>query len=367
MYKGDLKRVVYLYLLNKFFIIFLILLSKEVLSPVLPADVQGIHYHTVLDALIQWDAGWYLRIAQFGYDFTSAPFFPMLPFLIYLLTFITGNEVTAGLLISNTAHLTACILLYRLVKEDYHTEIATLSVFVFLFFPTAIFFSSIYSESLFLAFTLGAFFWARRGKWLAASLTGACAALTRNVGIVIFLSLLYMQYQHHNYRLNLKKASPLLLIPASLLIFMGVLFIYTGDPLAFTHSLNTKIWGYRHFAYPGAGQLLNLKHFFYYNNYHSLFESGMALLFLYLLVMSFKYVKDRSLLIFAILGFLIPFSSVVNNVPYGMPRYIIVLFPGYITLACLLQKSKLVIPYAIITIFIFTVVSVMFFIGRWIS
>jgi hypothetical protein len=366
MRQGAYKQVVYLFLLNKIYLLFLIWLSGTTTIPA-QAGVKGIP--VFLEAFIQWDAGWYLKIARYGYDFTSAPFFPMLPFLIYLLTFITGNGVTAGLLISNTAHLIACILLYRLVEKDYHPEIAVLSVLVLLFFPTAVFFSSVYSESLFLAFALGAFFCARREKWLAASLTGACAALTRNVGIVIFLALLYLQYQQQGYpyRLNLKKALPLLLIPASLLIFMGALCIYTGDPLAFTHSLDTEIWGYRHFKYPGAGQLLNLKYFFNNYNYHSLFEAVMALSFLLLLAISFKYIKDRSFLIFAVAGFLIPFSSVVNNVPHGMPRYIIVLFPVYITLACLLQKNKLVIPYSVITVFLFTVVSIMFFYGRWIS
>jgi hypothetical protein len=54
----------------------------------------------VLDSLIHWDAGWFLRIAGQGYDFNSAPFFPMFPLLIRLLTFITGNGVEAGFLVS---------------------------------------------------------------------------------------------------------------------------------------------------------------------------------------------------------------------------------------------------------------------------
>lgn len=367
MVKEDLKRVGYLYILNKLLIIFLIWVARDVLSPILPAAVEGLHSNVILDSLIHWDAGWYLRIAGQGYDYTSAPFFPMFPFLIYLLTFITGNRITSGFLISNTAQFLACIILYRLVKEDYDKETAAVSVFVFLFFPTAIFFSTIYSESPFLAFSLAAFYLARRGKWLAASFLGSCAALTRNVGVVIFLAFLYMQYRDNNYRLNPKKALPLLLIPSSLLIFMGVLFIYTGDPLAFAHSLNTKIWGYRHFEYPGAGQLLNLSHFFYHNNFYSLFESAMAFLFLYLVIKSFRYIKDRSFLIFLVLGFLIPYSSVVNNVPYGMPRYIIVLFPGYITLAHLLYKNNLVLLYSIVSILIFSVICTMFVVGRWIG
>ena len=196
---------------------------------------------------------------------------------------------------------------------------------------------------------------------------GACAALTRNIGVVLFLAFLYMQYRENGCRISVRKSLPLFLIPASLGLFMLVLWKYTGDPLAFAHSLNTEYWGYRHFQYPGAGQLLNLSVFFYQNNFYALFESGMAFLFLYLVVRSFKYIEDRSLLIFLVLGFLIPFSSVVGNLPLGMPRYIIVLFPGYITLARLLHKNNLVTTYSILSIIVFSVVCSLFVAGRWIS
>lgn len=367
MLKEDLKSVGYLYALNKIYIVFLVWLTRDILHPILPTTTDGIHHNVVFDSLIHWDAGWFLRIAGQGYNFDSAPFFPMFPWLIRMFTYITGNGVVAGFLISNTALLIACCFLYLIVKEDYGEEIATTTVFVMLFFPTAIFFTSIYSESLLMSFALASFYFARRDYWLPAVLMGACAALTRNIGIVLFVALLYQQYQRSNYKINFKKAIPLLLIPASLTIFMLTLWIETGDPLAFAHSLNREYWGYRHFAYPGAGQLLNLSLFIYNNNFYSLFESGMALIFLFIVIISFNYLKDRSLLIFLVLAFLIPFSSIVNNLPLGMPRYILVLFPGYITIAILLHKYNLNQVYSIISIFAFSVISVMFVAGRWIS
>jgi len=356
-----------LFILNKLYIVFIIWLTRDIIHPILPSKFEHLHPNVVLDSLIHWDAGWFLRIAGQGYDFNSAPFFPMFPLLIRLMTFITGNGVEAGLLVSNTALFIACFLLYHLVKEDYGEDIASTTVFIMLFFPTAIFFSSIYSEAPLLAFSLGAFYYTRRGKWLAASLLGACAALTRNIGVVLFLAFLYLQYRENGFRFSVRKTLPLFLIPASLGLFMLVLWKYTGDPLAFAHSLNTEYWGYRHFQYPGAGQFLNLSIFYYQNNFYALFESGMAFLFLYLVVRSYKYVEDRSLLIFLVLGFLIPFSSVVGNVPLGMPRYILVLFPGYITLARLLHKNNLVTAYSVLSIIAFSVVCSLFVAGRWIS
>lgn len=367
MVKEDLKRVGYLYILNKLLIIFLIWLTREILSPILPGNYEGMHPNVVLDSLIHWDAGWFLRVAGQGYDFDSAPFFPLFPLLIRLLTYVTKDAVSSGFLVSNTALFIACYLLYRLVREDYGAEVATTTTFTLLFFPTAVFFSSIYSESPFLAFALGTFYYARQKKWLAAAVLGSCAALTRNVGVVLFLALIYLSYKDNDYRLNLKQTLQLLLIPASLVVFMGVLWKYTGDPLAFAHSLNREYWSYRHFAYPGAGQFLNLSLFFKNSEFYSLFESGMAILFLFLVLQSFKYIEDRSHLIYLVLGFLIPFSSVVDNLPLGMPRYILVLFPGYVTLSRILHKHNLINVYSIISVFVFSVICVIFVIGRWIS
>ncbi|MDD2554488.1 MAG: mannosyltransferase family protein [Desulfotomaculaceae bacterium] len=363
----DIKRVSYLYFLNKFLIIFLVYITRDVLNPFLPAAVDNLHPNPLLDSLIHWDAGWFLRIAEQGYDYDSAPFFPLFPFLIRALTLLTGDYIVSGFLISNTALLVVCIYLYRLVKDDYNEEIAMTTVFALLFFPTAIFFSSIYSESLLLAFVLGSFYYARKDKFIAAAVLGALAALTRNIGAVTFFALLYYFYEANGRRLDLKKSATLLMIPASLLIFMAVLWQATGDPLAFSTSLNREYWGFRHFSYPGSGQFTNISLFFIGGNFYCLFESGMAMLFLFLVIRSFKYVKDKSFLIFLVLGFLIPFSSVVGDTPLGMPRYVIVLFPGYITLAHILHKHMLVQVYSTISIAVFSVITVLFVTGRWIS
>ncbi|MCL6638062.1 MAG: glycosyltransferase family 39 protein [Firmicutes bacterium] len=362
-----LKRTGYLYFVNKLYLVFLVWLTRDVLGPFLPASLEGLHPNALLDSMIHWDVGWYLRIASQGYDFNHAPFFPMLPFLIKLFSHLTGDGVVAGFLVTNTALFFACYFLYRLAEEEYGKETALLSVFILLFFPTAVFFSTIYSESLLLAFALGAFHFARRGRWIPAVFLGACAALSRNTGVVLFFAFLYLQYRQNNGRLSVKKAWPLFLIPASLSIFMFLLWQKTGDPLAFAHSLNSEFWGYRHFKYPGAGQLLCLSLFFQNSDFYCLFESGMAILFILVIFLSFRYIKDGALLIYLVLGFLIPFSSVVDNLPLGMPRYILVLFPGYVALARWLMNNGLVHIYSIITVMVYSVITVIFVLGRWIS
>ena len=367
MASQDWKKVVYIYTLNKLLLIFIIWLTRDIACAFLPASFEGRHPNALIDSLIHWDAGWFLKIADEGYDFYSAPFFPMLPLFIRLASTLTGDSAIAGLIVTNTALFVASYLLFCLAKEDHGEEAARTAVLAMLFFPTAVFFSTIYSEPLFLAFALGCFWYARKKKWLAASLCGACAALTRNVGITLFLPLLYRQLADNNFKFCFKKSLPLFLVPASLLIFMAVLWVKTGDPLAFSHSLKSDYWGNRHFSYPGAGQLTNLSLFFKNSEFYSLFESGMAFLYLFVIWRSFTHLKDKSYLFFLVPGFLIPFSSVVDNLPLGMPRYVLVLFPGYITLAVQALKSGFVVVFAVVFILAYSVISALFILGRWIS
>ena len=50
------------------------------------------------------------------------------------------------------------------------------------FCPIAFFFSAVYSESLFLALSLGCILEARRGRWATAGLLGALGAASATAG-----------------------------------------------------------------------------------------------------------------------------------------------------------------------------------------
>jgi Gpi18-like mannosyltransferase len=356
-----------IYLLNKMFLVFLVWLTRGVLHPYLPTEAGGYHHNILLDSFIRWDSGWFLRIAAQGYDFHHAPFFPMYPFLINIFGKITGDTVVAGLLIANIALLVACIFLYRIAKEEFNEKTARLTIFIMLFFPTAVFYTALYTESLFLAFALSSFYLARKQRWLPAILLACCATLTRNAGVVLFLAYCYMIYQQCGHKIIWQRLLPLCAIPASLSIFMLVLWQQAGDPLAFMHSLNTEFWSYRQFKYPGAGQFTLLKEFYYGSSFYNIFESFMGLSFLCIVLYSCKVIKDKPLLIFLVLSFILVFSSVVEGKPLGMPRYVLVLFPGFIALAHLLTTSRLTILYGAISIIFFATTTISFIIGRWIS
>ncbi len=100
------------------------------------------------------------------------PFFPLLPLIMRAAGWLIGDLMVAGVLVTNLALLLASLLLYRLVDEEWGGPTAGRAVWYFLIFPTAFFGSAIYSESLFLLGAIGALYFARRGYWETAGLTG---------------------------------------------------------------------------------------------------------------------------------------------------------------------------------------------------
>ncbi|MDO8211512.1 mannosyltransferase family protein [Conexibacter sp. CPCC 206217] len=142
----------------------------------------------------RWDAVWYLSIAQDGYsdsvDGAKAAFYPLYPLLTKVLGWFVGSTVVAGLLVSLACFFFALVLLHKLATLDLGARDARSTLLLVAFFPTAFFFSAIYSESLFLLTSVGAVLAARQGRWAWAGAAGALAVLTRNSGAVLLLPLL---------------------------------------------------------------------------------------------------------------------------------------------------------------------------------
>jgi len=118
----------------------------------------------------QWDFGYYQKIAEFGYEAKdgSLAFYPLFPWLLRLVAYISGSYLAAGLIVSGIASVAAAVLLRRLVQLDYDSGVALRSVWFFLIFPTGYFLHVGYSESLFLALAFGSVLAARVDRWRLA-------------------------------------------------------------------------------------------------------------------------------------------------------------------------------------------------------
>jgi hypothetical protein len=78
---------------------------------------------------------------------------------------------------------------------DFGEDLISRTITYLLVFPTTFFFSGVYSESLFLALTAAAFYYARTNRWLLACILVALATLPRSQGMIIALPLL-IEYLH---------------------------------------------------------------------------------------------------------------------------------------------------------------------------
>jgi hypothetical protein len=141
----------------------------------------------------RWDSVWYLRIATSGYYTRAATaFFPLYPLLIHGGAAVFGSEIVVGALISLGAMLLGLVVLHRLVSLDLGERQARLTVVLVAFFPTAFFLSAIYTESLYLALSVGAIYAARLDRWAWAGALGALAAATRSSGILLLVPLVLL-------------------------------------------------------------------------------------------------------------------------------------------------------------------------------
>ena len=176
------------------------LISTAVLPRRPPVDVPGwpatepsAGWHSLFTAWERHDALWYLRIASEGYrtDDASAAFFPLYPLLSRWVAGLVGDAWLLGAyVVSNVALLAALTVLFRLTERESSELRARRTVLYLALFPTSLFLFAPYTESLFLALTVGCLYAARCRAWLLAGVLGALAASTRSAGVLLVLPLL---------------------------------------------------------------------------------------------------------------------------------------------------------------------------------
>ena len=205
----------------------------------------------------RWDSVWFLAIADGGYgDGAREAFFPLYPLLVRIVAAPFGSGLIGGALLSTALLGVALVLLHRLVALDHPRAVARNAVLVTALFPMSFFFSAVYSESLFLALSIGAVYAARRERWAWAGLLGMLAATTRSAGVLLLVPLA-MIYLWDVARPSWRTVRPLRadvlwlsLVPLGLALYCGLLALGGHDPLAPFNA--QEVW-FRSFAGPFAG------------------------------------------------------------------------------------------------------------------
>jgi hypothetical protein len=410
----------------------------------------------------RWDAAWYLVIAHYGYRpefgaFTAPrdAFFPLYPLGVHALSDVGLAPVIAGVAFSIGAFMTALYGLHRLTTLEVarlrsgssargigdsnktgdaprarggalgflglagrgpgserlarldSREVARLAVLLTAFAPMAFYFSAIYSESLYLALSVGLFLCARRGRWGSAALLGALASATRSTGVVLILPLLLLYLYgpredrgpewtttwrsdalaagsslaararwtlagftdalRPRYRLR-RDALWLMLVPLGLVLYMVHLALAGGDPLAPFHA--EAVWK-RHFAGPYGGVwdgakaafagLRQLLSFQRGHNYYPVaggspfVDAGHNLLLFAFLLLAIPMLVGVLRLLplaygaYVLAALALPLSYPVAPQPLmSLPRFLLVLFPLNMWLAVTLGSRPRVLARGIL-------------------
>ena len=342
----------------------------------------------------RWDGAWYLVIAHYGYRpdlgaFTASrtAFFPLYPICLSAIAHLGIPPILAGVLLSSGALALALYGIHRLTTlelaragaatvararsatTDHASggEVARLAVLLTAFAPMAFFFSAVYSESLYLALSVGVFLCARQGRWVWVGVLGALAAATRSAGVVLLApaAMLYLYGPREDrapdflaatrwrpvYRLR-RDCLWLGLVPAGLGIYMAYLAFSGGDALMPFHSQD--VWG-RHYAGPylgvwdgvkaafeGARQLLSQGRHVYFPAAGGSpnIDAGHNLMLLAFLLVAVPMVVGvlRTLPlaygVYTTCALALPLSYPVAAQPLmSLPRFLVVLFPLSIWLA----------------------------------
>ena len=300
----------------------------------------GVHYAASTDPLLavwgRWDAEHYIGIADYGYSGTEPAFFPVYPLLIRLVGSATGSHLIAGLIISNAASFLGLLYLYKLIEHEYNRHVAQRATFYVSIFPTAIFFSAVYSESLFLFLTVASFYYMRERRWLTAGVFGFFAAATRSEGVLVAVPLLIewviaakeggREFFRYWFDDIVKPLIGMALVPLGLASYMAYLWVITGDPLRFSH-VQTH-WG-RTLAPPWTAVINTVNKIFESHSPPTVANESLELAFtalmLVVLVLGVRRLR-LSYTVYMALSILVPMST---SSLLSMQRFALVLFPMF--------------------------------------
>jgi Gpi18-like mannosyltransferase len=292
----------------------------------------------VLNIFARWDAVHYLEIARSGYHGADLAFFPLYPFLIRIGGWLLGSDVVAGLLVANIAFLFALYFLYRIAEAQFDSNVAARAALYLAIFPTAFFFVSLYSESLFLALTLAMFYALREQKWLIAGFVGGLAALTRVEGVLLVVCYIVEVLRPERNMLAAIRNSRAVrqhllmgagMIPGWLVAYMLLSWVLSNDPLAFTHLQSH--WN-RHPAWPWMSIWDTLVILATSRNPATLAVQSIQLAFTSLVICTTVYGLRRirpSYSVFAAMSILVPLSTASLM---STPRFALAIFPVFIIL-----------------------------------
>jgi Gpi18-like mannosyltransferase len=309
--------------------------------------------------LLRWDSEWYASIVNEGYkyngnDLVQQPvvFYPLYPLIAKALTILLGIDALLALLVvANVAATLSVLLLFKYVRQDHGDEVAFLTVAFLSFFPTSLFLSAGYTESLALLLILCCFILLKREHFILAAAFAGLAAATRSTGFVllpVIIWVLWCKFADDYRRFFSYALFCSILATSGLWLYMFYLGNAFDSPLAF--ATNQAAWEHGLGIGHNVISALLLKGFFplhlpVHNLYPRSFDVWFFLLFLTLILVHRKWLPSP-LYLFALGVLMLPYFTITGG-PFGfrsMTRFILLAFPVFIVMAKLCTNRLWLVP-----------------------
>jgi Gpi18-like mannosyltransferase len=324
----------------------------------------------------QYDAQWFLTIAQNGYPLhptapsfaTQSPhsgliyaFFPLYPITLAIFDQAFHHLELTAFILNNLLLVLNFYSLIRLISLKYPLSVSLKTIALLFTFPFSIFFRSYFSESLYLFLLIWFVYFLMQKKFIAASLLLGLTNITRGSGILcnlFFLYLLFRSYLHKSVSTKQVVVSFFFIcLPLELWVFYN--YIQTGDPLYFHHVLSTWFIS-PNFLSPLLHNLysITILPFLPFHFFHtSQIDTSILIVGSILLYLSRKHLPQE-LWGTALCLWLTP---LLTHDLMSFSRYSSVVFPLFIYLAKILKP-----PLFCVTVFLFTIglfVTSLFFVN----
>ncbi|MBI1256131.1 MAG: hypothetical protein GC204_01550 [Chloroflexi bacterium] len=297
----------------------------------------------------RWDAVHYLDLAVNGYraDNPGPTVFGVLtPFSIRALDAVLPGSVDLAAMVFETLAFGLALTLTFKVGEHYYgdAELGRWALVVTALLPLSYFFEAPLSESIYLAMTLGVFYFGARRRWGWAAICGLLATLARSQGVLLLpiAGLILLEQNGFDLRqpktwLNqvrraIRQGWSLILIPIG---FVGFnLYRESLGLLSLNEIYNTV--SYVYLTNPLDGLITNLRWFFAHSFDITSLDLWALVVAIILSCVSLLFARHRRLPLIAYnFGFILVFVSKVNYF-YGthevtfsqsLGRYTLALFP----------------------------------------
>lgn len=335
--------------------------SHTHLSPEKPPQGPDISDTAFYGGWMQYDTGWYVYIAEHGYDDkqvaafkageqSAVAYFPGYPLTVRQVARFTGSDYVLAAQVTTLGCGLAVLLLFwlwcgrRLSPAARRTALLLLALYPYAWFL----YGTGYGDVLFIALTIGAFMLLERDRPVLAGLAGAGAAATRLIGVgtIIGLVALTIERRHvlvrteavgkrppwSGWRLDRSRLRPrdggVLLSLTGIGSYCVFLWIRTGDFIAFNTVQSASGWN------QGAGPKTWIKYSFFALVIRGEPSYGVRLvaqaLFCLLFIIAIPLVAKRIGASYAI------YTSVIIGIPLigtstmqGFGRYLLGAFPVF--------------------------------------